>query len=307
MNKDESTYGADEKTNENESNATAHPPQSSSFGQDEEAHRHAGNSTENSGQDSQRQNPMDVINKTLARAWFFIIEPKHSNALVAVFTILIFVVGFCYSVVALLQWCAMRESNRINRASLESVQRAFVTFTRIGAIVIGPSKPMPKRQWWLSAEVENSGTTPAINNIKRFTGSNTLNAEPSEDEFLGTVKDRTIAGEIGPKAQDRIGLQVEDDKFFLGNYTWQSIATNAFKKFFASRRTFFWGWIGYRDIFSPHTKAHVTEFCQEIAVVYFEGSTIGAVANFQTKECSEHNCTDQHCKDYEAISKLVPE
>jgi hypothetical protein len=47
---------------------------------------------------------------TVRKAWEFITEPKHSNALLAIFTILIFISGVLYTVFAALQWSASRKS-----------------------------------------------------------------------------------------------------------------------------------------------------------------------------------------------------
>ena len=50
----------------------------------------------------------DVTDPTrgLKLAWQFITEPKHSNAVVAIFTVLIFLTGAIYAIFAYLQWSA---------------------------------------------------------------------------------------------------------------------------------------------------------------------------------------------------------
>jgi hypothetical protein len=52
--------------------------------------------------------PRSVGAPVQSRLWRFIVEPKHSNALVAIFTILIFVTGAFYAVFAALQWGTMK-------------------------------------------------------------------------------------------------------------------------------------------------------------------------------------------------------
>jgi hypothetical protein len=44
------------------------------------------------------------------RWWDFITEPKHANAIMAIFTMLIFVTGALYTVFAGLQWCANQKA-----------------------------------------------------------------------------------------------------------------------------------------------------------------------------------------------------
>ena len=44
------------------------------------------------------------------RAWEFVKCPEHANAIMAIFTILIFVATVAYALIALAQWSAMKDS-----------------------------------------------------------------------------------------------------------------------------------------------------------------------------------------------------
>ena len=61
-------------------------------------------------------NPLEVAMKV----WEFFREPKHANAIMAIFTILIFLATGAYAWVAIKQWSAMLDSNRITREAFET-------------------------------------------------------------------------------------------------------------------------------------------------------------------------------------------
>jgi hypothetical protein len=186
------------------------------------------------------------------------------------------------------------------KVSLEAVQRAFVTFDQMGLDATPTEIGGPATQWMFYAMVENSGTTPAIDKVQFFAGSNALSAEPSEAEFIGTIKERRVGGEIGPKARKNVGLKITGPDFILGRFPFSSINTAEFHKFFTSRRIVFWGWISYRDVFQE--APHLTEFCQQVTGV---GMTDKGLPTIPFKECDAHNCTDEHCDDYQQITSLV--
>ena len=224
--------------------------------------------------------------------------------------------AFAYATVAIFQWCALLNSNKINREALTSVQRAFVTFSQISLDTYPHSAPNTgDDQWVFTAFVENGGTTPAINKIAYFTGDSSLQDEPSEQQFIGSDQDRPI-GEIGPKAQKGIGPIFKTDEFVLGKYPLSGINTKEFNDFFLNKRIFLWGWVAYRDVFSD-TRPHVTEFCEEVNGVFgvmvpipnsssakrTDSTKLQPKLHF--KECKSHNCTDEHCADYQTIASLV--
>lgn len=218
-----------------------------------------------------------------------------------------------YTFIAYNQWRQMIVSNDTSRESLQAVQRAFVTFLSVNLDVVPSSLKVSKSdqmQWVFYGIVENSGTTPALEKVQYFTGSNELRDEPSEGDFIGHDANREI-GELGPKAQKNIGFLVKNQDFVLGNYPLTAIGTPDFMRFFRSQRIFIWGWVGYRDVF-PRTEAHVTEFCEELhglGVATYQETGKGTKVLRPTvtfMECAKHNCTDKNCKDYQQIADLVP-
>lgn len=258
------------------------------------------------------QQRVGVVQKTFRAGWNFVIEPKHSNALVAIFTVLIFVTGFFYTIFAALQWLAVIDSNRINHDSLVSVQRAFVTYEGMNLDAYPTSTKTKDMAWTFTANLVNGGTTPAIDKVQEFRALNTLPSEPTELEFIGPDNDHPV-GEIGPKAQSQMGPLVETPAFVMGEFpfTISSIGSKAFQSFFRSRNIFVWGWVGYRDVF-PGTRPHVTEFCEEVQAIAMGLNPAAKpplpkfIPHILFRECSEHNCTDEHCKDYETIAAMVP-
>jgi hypothetical protein len=66
--------------------------------------------------------PLEVIMKV----WSFITEPKHANAIMAVFTALIFLATGAYAIIALLQWKTMGGQLDIAQKSLITTQRPWV-------------------------------------------------------------------------------------------------------------------------------------------------------------------------------------
>jgi len=216
-------------------------------------------------------------------------------------------------VINLFLWGITKHSNFINEQALVSVQRSFVTFRQISLDAIPIDLEGIKRQWVFDAIIENSGTTPAINRVEYFTASNKLSDEPAEIQFIGEEKDRPV-GEIGPKAQKTIGPVIHPDDFVLGNFSLDSIGTEDFMKSFRSKRIFFWGWVGYRDVF-PDTRPHITEFCVEsdgivanlpgtTRPIHFDVKSLQPRLHY--KECKQHNCTDEHCRDYQTMAAIVP-
>jgi hypothetical protein len=64
------------------------------------------------------------MNGRLSRIWLWVKDPTHSSAIMAVFTAVIMLTGIVYTIVAALQWSAMRESNTINRTIVEAARSA---------------------------------------------------------------------------------------------------------------------------------------------------------------------------------------
>jgi hypothetical protein len=241
----------------------------------------------------------------------FPIDPHKTTAL---FTGLIFIATMIYAVFSIALWKTNDELSQTTRESLDSVQRAFITFDAVALDTypkaVGPGVSGVGRDVWaFTGRYSNSGTTPAIDKLQYFDCSNELSDEPSEEKFIGNDADRPI-GEVGSKAQKYMGPLLRQSDFILGPYSLSDIGTTEFDKFFKSRRIFFWGWVGYKDVFWPHSSPHVTEFCVEAkgveAMVISNGKTKTLAPKLHFKECAQHNCTDEHCKDYENIARLIP-
>jgi len=92
-----------------------------------------GNSTESqdeTGGYRQEPNPLEMI----MRVWAFITESKHANAIMAIFTALIFIATVGYAIIALLQWSTMgsqlnemQKSNEMEQRKAEDVDEAICT------------------------------------------------------------------------------------------------------------------------------------------------------------------------------------
>jgi hypothetical protein len=200
-----------------------------------------------------------------------------------------------YTLFAVLQWFALRESNSINRENVEYVQRALVFFSgqngsikRIdGKKVTGLTIVVP----W-----ENSGITEAMNgesrvNWKTFPSPNGL---PSDFNFpdLGNVQSRQF--EIPPRSNGNGTMDVPIE--------WIGSAKQGFV------RLFIYGWITYDDIFKGNqgerkTPRHLSEFCDEITNIKSVPDDLtdpNAAITWELSLCSTHTCTDERCADYSA-------
>ena len=220
-----------------------------------------------------------------------------------VLTVLTLLAVAGYAVVAFLQHRDFLESNRINREALESVQRAFVTFKQVkfdvGDRLIAPYD----RIWKCSITWENSGTTPAFLIVRYINADNEEASGPSFNDFVGTPKDRiTIEGEIGPKSERTLGPVQKSESLVFGGFTFSPANQEKIAKVIRLGRFHIWGWIIYRDVF-PHSPIRLTEFCSHLMGGNTEKGT-GIAPDIQA--CSEHNCSDEHCKDYRAMMQLVP-
>lgn len=85
------------------------------------------------------------------RWWDFMRDPKHSNAIIAIFTSLIFVTGVLYTTFAGLQWSATTSAMKLD-------ERAWVGVIKVNQFDFktGPGFTIP-------FDVTNSGKTPALN------------------------------------------------------------------------------------------------------------------------------------------------
>lgn len=222
-----------------------------------------------------------------------------ANRFLVVFTGIIAATTVAYAVVAYCQWTAMRDSNRINRQSLESVQRAFIYFTHFEAArLVNPPNSGPLHWWSFSPFIENSGTTPAIQAINH-TFVQELSGEPDDATFRGDKVNFPVAS-LPPKSPQGLQSLKQPEEYIFGKDLGD---LGKIKAAIKPKQIFLWGWVGYRDVF-PKTGPHLTEFCFKL--IGF-GVNAKNEPHWEWASCQEHNCTDQYCKDYANIAAWVPE
>ncbi len=217
-----------------------------------------------------------------------------ANKLMVIFTGIIALATVIYVFVSGFQLSALLESNRINRESLESVQRAFIGFR---SFETQKHVENGKELWVFTPVVENSGATPATPSIN-YTGIDILPAPPDNQQFKGP-RTKFPAWSIGAKATQALGPVSKDETFFFGHTLSKTMSTAPMAK----PGIVIWGWVVYRDIF-PRTKPHLTEFCMVLG-------SMGLAPDHQTllfgwQGCPTHNCTDEYCDDYQNIVKMIP-
>jgi hypothetical protein len=191
------------------------------------------------------------------------------------------------------QLTALIESNEINRDALYSVQRAFITTTKMSTEVPtytnldGSGKPTKLLEF--TAHWQNEGNTPAIGVVTAF-GCVEKPDEITEDEFLGVGTNSVfVTSALGPKENIDSQTIRRPESFATEN---------------PGTPRFFWGWMVYRDIF-PKTKAHVTEFCYRVMEI---NKRQGGKEEyrFNADACKSHNCVDEFCEDYATVTGLSP-
>jgi hypothetical protein len=142
-----------------------------------------------------------------------------------------------------------------------------------------------------SAQLENTGTTPAIGISQKF-DSKILTDQPTEEEFLNHPG--SVALTIGAKEPAAIGA-VEYPVAVLVKDPNKTTAVDKYD-------FYFWGWYTYRDIFKD-TPVHLTEFCGQMTNVSGERDKNGKISKYDMAfgKCTRHNCEDEECKDYERV------
>lgn len=248
---------------------------------------------------TKKPKPLEAIMKL----WEFIKRPDHANAIMAVFTVFIFFGTVAYAVVALFQWCAMRQANKISRDSLESVQRAFVTFQALNGERL--TEPTPNSDLkWIEFKIrwENSGNTPALNVVQRFWVQE-IKREPTEAEFVGPnpLPPEASTNPIGPKAPLESASQWFPEKDFIVPIPNRPPGER--REAAVDTPTAFWGWVIYRDVFNE-TPVRLTEFCDQLTRITIPDNPNSDLSmNFQ--RCKEHNCEDSYCPDYKSLVELT--
>src|SRR5947209_11029534 len=126
-----------------------------------------------------------------------------ANKFLVAFTGIIAISTVVYAIVAGLQLTALLESNRINRESLQSVQRAFISFQGINQdTIIERSALGETEDFHFAVNMMNTGNTPANGEYQYLFGGE-LPDEPTEEQFRGSPS--RVGRVIGPKAPHAFG------------------------------------------------------------------------------------------------------
>jgi hypothetical protein len=204
------------------------------------------------------------------------------------------------------QLTAMRESNRISRDAVVSVQRAFLNANGIDGtpVQFRNGVPAPKelaetgRGYRFTTIWENSGTTPAIKVLNYFSIDQVPPDQISSFPFMVKPGIQFQWSVVGPKATETAGTLFEPEDF------WTPVNKGV--------HIYFWGWRLYRDIF-PDTPTHLTEFCYEVSGVskippsglrqpnIEKALKENIPETFAFIQCPRHNCSDKDCEDYDAL------
>ena len=198
----------------------------------------------------------------------------------------------------------MENTYKIERETLMSVQRAYLVFDGIAILKINKVVPGGTDILQFTPNWENPGNTPATPVVGRFF-TDGLSDEPNEEEFVGPTREQVIF-EVGPRAHWTGNITSLPESTILGARVGSSIK----KKIFA------WGWVAYKDVL-PNTKPHLTEICFHLSQIYSSlpmrkiNTQDYAISPKSTpgltwEGCQEHNCVDTYCKDYKAITDLLP-
>lgn len=135
---------------ENPNSNTSYESPSPTLAKSKDAEDHSPEATDKAGNANRQPQPLREIMRTV---WAFIREPQNANAVMAVFTGLLFLSSVAYSIVATLQWRGVREQLALMRTD----QRAWMgipTLEVVGKVETGT--PLVIRLVF-----HNSGKTPA--------------------------------------------------------------------------------------------------------------------------------------------------
>jgi len=211
-----------------------------------------------------------------------------------------FAVTFLIAVVYFFQLRAMLESNEINRESLQSVQRAYISRKAISQEIITEHTASDKnRVLKFEAHFENTGNTPALQ-IDSYVGGGII-ATPTyitQEQFIGK-QHNPVRSVIGPHSPLILG----ETSVPLSFFSVEKIVPGQPQQF--SSKTFgIWGWVIYRDAF-PKTKIHVTEFCEVVTNIIANHPLFPISIRATLKDCPVHNCADEQCDDYKELVEAV--
>ncbi len=198
-------------------------------------------------------------------------------------------------VVAIIYFCQLRamiHSNEINRETLQSVQRPFVSILSMeGMREIDPTTNRIV-QVHLSFTWQNSGNTPTKN--LRAHVNHTF--EPGSSMETSLPNDFTFPDFWAPN-EDHAGtpIFVSPGK---GTATYEAVilsAADAEAVFQKKESAYFWGWARYQDTF-PGTEEHVFAFCSKLVGFTADPMTLDASVKPELRNCKRHNCYDEECR-----------
>jgi hypothetical protein len=187
-----------------------------------------------------------------------------------------------YACITYGQWRAMLDSNKINRDSFQTVQRAFVFVRVIEAQRIGDEANF-MITW------ENSGTTPTKDlhvHVSYMPLTTPLPDNfPFPDLWTPGTPHVTVNAVIGPKATTGI--------------TVGPVPISTVSQIFEHKKhLYLWGWAEYHDVFDG-TPMHITRFCVEVVVVS-RTPIPGQPNQFQfllrPDTWPKNNCYDKECE-----------
>lgn len=185
------------------------------------------------------------------------------------------------------EFAEIKESNRVNRDALISVQRAFITVPGLEERLNALDPSELNWMWDVRARIENSGATAAMKVVHSFIAAPRID-EPDEDAFIGKKTANDYGETIGPKATG-FSARLQVPHFVIKALSTPDRTTN--------QELFLWGWITYRDTFED-TSPHLTEFCERFTRAIHKSELAWT---WQTEHCSTHNCIDQNCPDYRQL------
>jgi hypothetical protein len=183
------------------------------------------------------------------------------------------------------------EGNRINRETLVSVQRAFISYNGIDPMIppLGTMNSADKTPKTIGFKIalENHGSTRA-KNVRMYGSYTDLPTEASIEKFRfpPPLTNELVPVVFGPKE----------------NHSTTPLTVNFESLRSTEHRFVFWGWVTYNDIFE-NTPKHLTEFCRILNAFSFSKSKVEVRADFRT--CPRYNCTDDECANYAEIVKLA--
>jgi len=190
-----------------------------------------------------------------------------------------------YALITLGMYCAMQRANRISQSALESVQRAFISFSpdvepfyltdREGSVKIV--------SWEFLVHEKNSGTTTTKHMQSRIFVK-VLPVTPIPPDF--NFGDFQSGSPSFVPPQDRIAYMT--DKVDVSDV----VAAKT-----GEQHIYIYGWTTYRDVFE-NTPSRTTELCYEFHPIVGDFTNTRGPFGSRTTLCSQrHNCADEECKD----------